>query len=80
VSGKVFLFYAGQLVEIFAPGKFTMSQYTHSTWGWEVYNGGYVYGVFYPLAKSGAWYRCDLTPVLDADVPKELKALLLIIS
>lgn len=30
--------------------------------------------------KFGHWYRGDLTPVLDEDVPKELKALLLLLT
>ena len=40
----------------------------------EVYNGGYLIG------SSRKWYRCDLTPVLDEDVPKELKTLALLMG
>lgn len=41
----------------------------------EIYQGGYVY-----LPEDRQWFRCDLTPVLDEDVPKDLKALLLLLS
>jgi hypothetical protein len=80
MSGKTFLFYAGELVQVFEPGTFTMDQYTHSTWGWEVYNGCYLYGCPTRFPVKPAWYRGDRTPVLEADVPKELKLLLLIVS
>jgi hypothetical protein len=41
----------------------------------DVYNGGYVY-----LTTTREWYRCDLTPVLIADVPKILQMLVLVLN
>lgn len=42
--------------------------------GLEVYNGGYISCT--PGNGHGTeWYRCDLIPVLDAEVPKELRLL-----
>ena len=50
----------------------------------EIYDGGYVLmlgntrpGSFW---KPDGWYRCDGTPVLDADVPAELRAMALLLS
>jgi len=43
----------------------------------EIYNGCYIQLKGFISYKDG-WYRADQTPVLDADVPKELKLLQLI--
>lgn len=43
--------------------------------GWEAYNGGYVYTV-----HEAQWYRCDATPMLLSDVPKELRTLVLLLT
>jgi hypothetical protein len=40
----------------------------------ELYNGGYVYN-----KRDKRWYRMDGTPVLNTDVPPNLKALLLLL-
>lgn len=40
----------------------------------EIYNGGYAYAV------GDRWYRMDGTPVLDVDVPLNLKAMLLLLT
>lgn len=45
--------------------------------GSEIYNGGYLKGRN-GFWKPTDWYRCDQTPVLLADVPKELRLLELI--
>lgn len=48
----------------------------------EVYNGAYVYSPY--TAKVDRidcpWYRSDCTPVLLEDVPKELRAYVLILN
>ena len=41
----------------------------------ELYNGGYVYN-----RHDKEWYRMDGTPVLDVDVPTNLKAMLLLLT
>lgn len=41
----------------------------------EVYNGAYMHNKF-----SKSWYRMDGTPVLDVDVPLNLKAMLLLLN
>jgi hypothetical protein len=45
--------------------------------GYEIYNGCYIY---IKDEKPPNWYRGDLTPCLIEDVPKELRALLLILT
>lgn len=47
----------------------------------EIYNGGYVFlrGVGW-YQNDSAWYRCDMTPVLLEDVPKQLLLLNLILG
>lgn len=68
---KSLLFYGGQLVQEFpdtcCPN---LSQYLHTNWGLEVYNGGYIYASK-DHGKTWEWFRCDLTPVFHEDVPKE---------
>lgn len=41
----------------------------------ELYNGGYVYN-----RHDKRWYRMDGTPMLDVDVPINLKAMLLLLT
>ena len=41
----------------------------------ELYNGGYVYNKY-----DKRWYRMDRTPLLDVDVPLNLKTMLLLIT
>jgi hypothetical protein len=45
--------------------------------GPEIYNGGYIYTT---QDEPPCWYNCDFTPCLIEDVPKELRALLLILT
>lgn len=75
------LFYAGQLVVELTTSMIQglgLSRYIQTYIGPEIYNGGYLYspgsGVPY------AWFRCDLTPVLTEDVPKELRLLVLLME
>lgn len=63
------VFYANQLIrETFAVPRY---------WdlGEEIYQGGYVFKM-----SDRTWYRCDFTPVLIEDVPKELRALALLLN
>ncbi len=41
----------------------------------ELYNGGYAYS-----KELKEWYRMDGTPVLDEEVPTNLKAMLLLLT
>lgn len=78
---KAILFYGGQVVQRFEPGEsVTCSYLLHTQWGCEVYNGGYLYWPAMEHFHGHAWHRCDLTPVLLADVPKEYRLLALIHS
>ena len=43
----------------------------------ELYNGCYIHLQGFYIQVDG-WYRADQTPVLEADVPKELRLLVLI--
>lgn len=42
-------------------------------------DGAYIYDSDHSFHRSNEWYRADFTPVLDSDVPAELKAWLLIL-
>lgn len=64
------LYYANQLVDTFEKRYPSLSQYLHTNWGLEVYNGGYLH--IYDQLGYGLWHRPDFTPVLIQDVPKEL--------
>lgn len=81
MTTKAILFYGGQVVQRFEPGENVSCSYLlHTQWGSEVYNGGYIYWPGVDHDRINAWYRCDLTPVLLADVPKEYRLLALIHS
>lgn len=71
---KAYLFYGTQLVEEFESRDLTSRKILH-THGREIYDGGYIHA---PL-MTRTWWRCDLTPVLLADVPTELRALALLL-
>lgn len=70
MNTKTRLYYANQLVQEFGVRFPSLSQYLHTNWGLEIYNGGYLH-CYGPKGKS-EWYRPDMTPVLLQDVPKEL--------
>lgn len=73
-------FYAGQLLHEFPKGYGWSSASTFlNRWSAEIYNGAYLHEN--PQNDfQHAWYRADLTPVLDVDVPKELKLLVLLLN
>lgn len=66
------VFYAGLLYkELATNDKFRNLQVFCPT---EIYNGGYLY-----VRTDRMWYLMDGTPLLDCDVPKELKTTLLLL-
>jgi phage pi2 protein 07 len=72
---KAYLFYGTQLVAELESQE-TSSQMIRERFGQEIYNGGYMY---YPVTKTN-WWRCDMTPCLIEHVPKELRALALLLT
>lgn len=79
MSKKTLLFYEGEVVQEFEPGRISLQQYTLSNWGLRIYNEGYVYWPSNPY-RGSPWYRCDLFPVLIEDVPKELRVFVLLLG
>lgn len=77
---KAKLFYGKQLVEEFGPDQPSpsMSQYLHTNWGLEIYNGGFLFASK-DGGKTFGWFRPDYTPILLEDVPKEYILLELIL-
>ena len=74
-SSVIRVFYDGQLYE-----EWDMSLYSKGRL--DIPDGAYIHippGLRYVRTESG-WYRKDLTPVLDQDVPPTLKALLLLLT
>lgn len=71
---KVTVFYAGRIYAEYLHLKAYREAITSES---DVYQGGYLY---LHDNKYGKWFRCDVTPVLDEDVPPELKMWLLILD
>jgi hypothetical protein len=72
----VHLFYGTQLVASLN-GRNLTSKDIKAQFGQEIYDGAYIYSPF--MTKT--WWRCnDLTPVIVDDVPKELRALALLLT
>lgn len=76
---KSYLFYADQLVTEYETDCPSMQQFLHSTWGLEIYNGGYLYTRTFGM-KARSWYRPDYTPVMTHEVPKELQLLVALLE
>jgi hypothetical protein len=78
---KSYLFYGTQLVAELESHE-TSSRHIRSRFGQEIYDGGYLYDHWYHRFKGQPrrWWRCDLTPVLLEQVPKELRALALLLT
>lgn len=74
---KAYLFYANQLVDTFDSPN--LSRHVRETHGQEVYNGAYLYAPW-DSRSPYEWWRCDITPVPLAHVPKELRALQLLLA
>lgn len=73
---RVLLFYAGQLYGEYPSTNqyFMVKKYIPN----EILLGGYLHAYNWQEQSYG-WFRCDGTPLLDEDVPKQLKALLLLL-
>jgi hypothetical protein len=71
----VYLFYGSQLVAELDGSKLHSGR-IRILFGQEIYDGGYIYSP----KMTTTWWRCDLTPVLIHDVPKELRALVLLLT
>ena len=74
-SPVIRVFYGNQLFE-----EWDMT--THLKGRLDIPDGAYIHiprGIRYVITEPG-WYRKDLTPVLDQDVPPTLKALLLLLT
>ena len=79
---SVLLFYGGQLVTEITTSMITgrgLGRYIQEVHGQEIYNGGYIYAPWQP-GYSCEWWRCDMTPCLVDHVPKELRALALLLT
>lgn len=87
-----YLFYGTQLVEEIGPEKLLsnsrrsavfvssqMSRYIQANHGIEIYQGGWLYARWGNGTPYG-WWRCDMTPCLIEHVPKELRALALLLT
>ena len=75
---KAYLFYGTQLVGELDTANQSASR-IKAIYGQEIYDGGWVYT---PWIKGQPyeWWRCDMTPVRVEHVPKELRALALLIT
>lgn len=72
------VFYAGLLYGEYDGDTFRMLQVQCDP---EIYNGGYFYLRPPQFAiTTERWYRMDGTPILDVDVPVNLKAMLLLLN
>jgi hypothetical protein len=74
---KAYLFYGTQLVaELESP---PYSQMIRERFGQEIYDGGYVYrpGI---TGSPWKWWRCNVTACHIEHVPKEIRALALLLT
>ena len=75
----VLIFYAGQLVFEIPKEELNALARSMCHGNYEFYSGAYVY-VPTNLLRERQWFRMDMTPVLPADVPSELKLTLLLLN
>lgn len=68
------IYYANQLVFEIPDSEFDQLVRSMCVGNYEFYNGAYIH----TSNDSRPWYRCDGTPVLLEDVPKEILVLNLI--
>lgn len=71
MSGKTTVFYAGMVHAEYAASVNPHKVYRDVVEGHEIFNGCVIH-------KNNKWFNGDLTPILDEDVPKELRMLLLL--
>ena len=80
---KAYLFYGTQLVDAFdhttVTGPVSLSRLVKDAHGQEIYDGGWIYAPW-EVHLPFEWWRCDLTPCHIDHVPKELRALALLIT
>lgn len=77
----ILVFYAGQLLLEFNDHKeFEYWRRATAVGNYELYNGSYVYVPSRSSFQVPEWYRMDSTPMLLADVPKNLQALVLLLT
>jgi hypothetical protein len=82
---SVYIFYAGQLIAEVPKNvtvrRFIMENYPPYT---EIYNGGFIFTRARLIGANSnfdpTWLKMDSTPVLDEDVPPELKMLVLLLD
>lgn len=83
---KVFLFFENELVQTWEGQHISsvmpkqLADYLHTQWGSQIYNRGYLWAAEKAGWMEAGWYRPDRTPLLDWQVPKELKALALLLG
>lgn len=76
---NILVFYADQLLLEFNDHKeFEIWRRATCVGNYELYNGSYVY--YSAIYEGRTWYRMDSTPMLLADVPKNLQALVLLLT
>ena len=71
------IFYAGQIIAEF--DFFHELREYRIICGQEIYNGAYVYVPPQNNRQEREWFRMDTTPVLEQDVPLELKTWVLLL-
>jgi hypothetical protein len=70
------LFYGNQVFGEYDSWKEIRKElFPHTEIQTDVYNGGYVY-----VTTTQEWFRCDHTPSLIEDVPKQLQMLALVLN
>lgn len=77
---KAYLFYGTQLVDTLEHTRLILlSSRIKALHGQEIYDGGWVYACWNHKTNH-EWWRCDMTPCHIEHVPKELRALALLIT
>lgn len=78
---NIIVFYADQLLLEFDDYKeFQSWRRATAVGNYELYNGSYVYSHPRTSYQVPEWFRMDSTPMLLADVPKNLQALVLLLT
>lgn len=76
----IIVFYAGQVLLKFDNNKeFEIWRRSIAVGNREIYNGSYVYLRSTAKLNNRPWYRMNGTPVLLEDVPKDLRAQVLVL-
>jgi hypothetical protein len=79
MSEKILVFYANRLYAECA--SYADFRLLHLQLNAELYNGAYLFvRANWIRGTNYAWYRADNTPLLEADVPRTLKTLVLLLG